>query len=86
MAPTAAGTLADTPAAERLRHWHQHRHTAKMPPSCGAVAQLGERCVRNAEVGSSILLRSTIRLKQLGHLWQVAFFVVSDGCHKRITL
>ena len=25
----------------------------------GAVAQLGERCVRNAEVGSSILLRST---------------------------
>ncbi len=28
--------------------------------SCGAVAQLGERCVRNAEVGSSILLRSTI--------------------------
>ena len=26
----------------------------------GAVAQLGERCVRNAEVGSSILLRSTI--------------------------
>jgi hypothetical protein len=27
--------------------------------SCGAVAQLGERCVRNAEVGSSILLRST---------------------------
>ena len=28
----------------------------------GAVAQLGERCVRNAEVGSSILLGSTIRL------------------------
>ncbi len=27
----------------------------------GAVAQLGERCVRNAEVGSSILLRSTER-------------------------
>ena len=25
----------------------------------GPVAQLGERCVRNAEVGSSILLRST---------------------------
>ena len=25
----------------------------------GAVAQLGERCVRNAEVGSSILLGST---------------------------
>ena len=27
--------------------------------SKGAVAQLGERCVRNAEVGSSILLGST---------------------------
>ena len=26
----------------------------------GAVAQLGERSVRNAKVGSSILLRSTI--------------------------
>ena len=30
------------------------------PPLCGAVAQLGERRVRNAKVGSSILLRSTI--------------------------
>ena len=27
--------------------------------SCGAVAQLGERRVRNAKVGSSILLGST---------------------------
>ncbi len=27
----------------------------------GGVAQLGERCVRNAEVGSSILLLSTTR-------------------------
>ncbi len=27
--------------------------------ACGGVAQLGERCVRNAEVGSSILLLST---------------------------
>lgn len=34
----------------------------------GAVAQLGERRVRNAKVGSSILLRSTIqfRLTTLG--------------------
>ena len=31
----------------------RHRHVR------GAVAQLGERCVRNAEVGSSTLLRST---------------------------
>ena len=29
-------------------------------PHTGAVAQLGERRVRNAKVGSSILLRSTI--------------------------
>ena len=29
------------------------------PPHRGAVAQLGERRVRNAKVGSSILLRST---------------------------
>jgi hypothetical protein len=29
-------------------------------PNFGAVAQLGERRVRNAKVGSSILLRSTI--------------------------
>ena len=32
----------------------------------GAVAQLGERCVRNAEVGSSILLRSTILIQMAG--------------------
>ena len=35
----------------------------------GAVAQLGERCVRNAEVGSSILLGSTnLDLEYLGLL------------------
>ena len=28
-------------------------------PNCGAVAQMGERRVRNAKVGSSILLGST---------------------------
>jgi hypothetical protein len=28
--------------------------------TCGAVAQLGERCVRNAEVEGSIPFRSTI--------------------------
>ena len=33
----------------------------KIHLSVGAVAQLGERCVRNAEVGSSTLLRSTKR-------------------------
>ena len=40
---------------------------------CGAVAQLGERRVRNAKVGSSILLRSTNtqRLTVLG--WAFSF-------------
>ena len=33
--------------------------------SYGAVAQLGERRVRNAEVGSSILLGSTNRIDKL---------------------
>ena len=33
--------------------------SAEPPAVDGAVAQLGERGVRNAEVGSSILLRST---------------------------
>lgn len=42
---------------------------AKIINRCGAVAQLGERCVRNAEVGSSILLRSTISLPLTGQ-WQ----------------
>ena len=31
----------------------------KLSAPCGAVAQLGERRVRNAKVGSSILLGST---------------------------
>ncbi len=43
---TPAPPLHRPLCAPTIRHW-------------GAVAQLGERCVRNAEVGSSILLRST---------------------------
>ena len=35
----------------------KHRY---LKGSKGGVAQLGERCVRNAEVGSSILLLSTM--------------------------
>ena len=38
------------------------RPPRRIPALVGAVAQLGERGVRNAEVGSSILLRSTIFL------------------------
>jgi hypothetical protein len=34
--------------------------TARILSCCGDVAQLGERRVRNAKVGSSILLVSTI--------------------------
>lgn len=33
---------------------------ATLPPIVGAVAQLGERCVRNAEVRGSIPLGSTL--------------------------
>ena len=40
--------------------------------SIGAVAQLGERGVRNAEVGSSILLRST-------HLLSRSSFLLEAG-------
>ena len=37
------------------------RTFARLRVACGGVAQLGERRVRNAEVGSSILLLSTTR-------------------------
>lgn len=41
-------------------HILQRRHEGADASNDGGVAQLGERCVRNAEVGSSILLLSTI--------------------------
>ncbi len=42
---------------------------------CGAVAQLGERRVRNAEVGSSILLGSTnLLLNTNVHFYQSRSF------------
>ena len=44
------------------------RKVASRQPLYGAVAQLGERGVRNAEVGSSILLRSTHLLKRSSFL------------------
>ncbi len=46
----------DTPQSPRLQNLKSAR---RMTTAAGAVAQLGERCVRNAEVGSSTLLRST---------------------------
>ena len=47
----------------------------KIPPVRGGVAQLGERRVRNAEVVSSILIRSTTRF-QKGLIFQAFFFSV----------
>ncbi len=44
----------------RLRPFPFLRRLTIMRALSGPIAQLGERCVRNAEVGSSILLRSTI--------------------------
>ncbi len=42
---------------DSLAKYLGERHNST--PLAGGVAQLGERCVRNAEVGSSILLLST---------------------------
>ena len=42
------------------------KHATMPASSRGGVAQLGERRVRNAEVGSSILLLSTTQEKGLG--------------------
>ncbi len=39
--------------------WQRRQQHGRIARLCGAVAQLGERRVRNAEVGSSILLGST---------------------------
>ena len=48
------------PAARHDTGLSAPRRLAIMSLFHGEVAQLGERCVRNAEVGSSILLVSTI--------------------------
>ena len=42
--------------------------TLVFDPRCGGVAQLGERCVRNAEVGSSILLLSTTEFLKVSRM------------------
>lgn len=44
-----------------------------MRHNIGAVAQLGERRVRNAKVGSSILLRST-------NIWNRASLALARFC------
>ena len=41
--------------------------------ACGGVAQLGERCVRNAEVVSSILILSTKEFGVIGPFGPVLF-------------
>ena len=45
----------------------------------GAVAQLGERCVRNAEVGSSTLLRSTFSVQHAGYGYVWCALKATDG-------
>ena len=44
----------------------------------GAVAQLGERCVRNAEVEGSTPFGSTSGKPQLRYRWRLVFFVSED--------
>ena len=49
----------------------------------GGVAQMGERCVRNAEVVSSILILSTSFMNKNKHLPETLsafFFMVSIKC------
>lgn len=45
---------------DSLAKYLGERHNST--PLAGGVAQLGEHCVRNAEVGSSILLLSTTKI------------------------
>ena len=56
----------DTPTIQRghSRALEMVRPGGNIAALRGAVAQLGERCVRNAEVGSSTLLGSTILLQK----------------------
>ncbi len=66
-APAGDGQLEANFMAQRLRNELARRYHARLRSgtdpvgqvASGAVAQLGERRVRNAKVGSSILLRST---------------------------
>src|SRR5258706_8050242 len=69
-APTSEPLEYGAPAALRWLHpaafaiIRDPRRTPVPALSSGAVAQLGERRVRNAKVGSSILLRSTKCLRR----------------------
>ena len=76
--PWATYLAQDAPTTRRPYRRGGKRGAASPRPFCegcgmdaqsftqsGAVAQLGERCVRNAEVGSSILLRSTTKPQRL---------------------
>ena len=70
------------------RHFPFARGLTIMRALSGPIAQLGERCVRNAEVGSSILLRSTrnsntrqrTTLKSVVRCLVDGFPISSPGC------
>ena len=51
--------VADRVAVKWLKCLSFNREVAILSPAFGAVAQLGERCVRNAEVEGSTPFRST---------------------------
>ncbi len=57
-----------SPSLRAFRVWPKPYLSLYYDECFGAVAQLGERRVRNAKVGSSILLRSTKQNKGLGQL------------------
>src|SRR6185503_15959810 len=56
-------TIMNSSNRNGKRTWHGAKRPAMIVRTTGAVAQLGERRVRNAEVVSSILICSTWFLK-----------------------
>ena len=88
--PISALSLPDFATAARIEHdgeqgrvpvlqWHPSRRVCRIPLVMqGAVAQLGERRVRNAKVGSSILLGSTIITESQTLFWLFFALTVPD--------
>ena len=54
--------VADRVAVKWLKCLSFNREVAILSPAFGAVAQLGERCVRNAEVEGSTPFRSILEI------------------------
>src|SRR4029079_16146878 len=70
---TAVLDVAARPAIAPL-----DREACAIIPARGDVAQLGERRVRNAKVGSSILLVSTTQFKGFCSQWNPFFYGAND--------